>query len=126
VGIWRFFMSKAKNLTKQYRLEQWTSIIQERIKSGKRVEEWCTENNISRDAYYYWLRKVKLAAAMNTAPEPPQLPRVVQLIPPAPVSETHSTGTAIILKINDISLEIQGCASDAIIEKTLKALRNIC
>ena len=119
-------MSKAKKLTKQYRLKQWSSIIQERIKSGKRVNEWCTENDISRDAYYYWLRKVKLAATVNTDPEPLQLPKVVQLIPPTPVHEMHNAGTAIILKVNGISLEIQDCASDAIIEKTLRALRNIC
>jgi transposase-like protein len=119
-------MSKAKKLTTKYRLEQWTSIIQERIKSGKRVDEWCSENGISRDAYYYWLRKVKLTASEKTVPEPPQLPKVVQIIPPAPVCEVHNSGTAIILKVNGITLEIQDCASDSIIEKTLRALRNIC
>lgn len=119
-------MSKAKKLTKQYRLEQWTSIIQERIKSGKRVNEWCSDNNISRDAYYYWLREVKLSAAENTVTESPKLPKVVQLIPPSPECKKHNTGTAIILKVNGISLEIQDCASDTIIEKTLRALRNIC
>lgn len=113
-------MSKAKKLTTKYRLEQWTSIIQERIKSGKRVDEWCSENSISRDAYYYWLRKVKLTDSEL------QLPKVVQLIPPAPVGEKHNAGTAIILRVNGISLEIQDCVSDSIIEKTLHALRNIC
>ncbi len=36
-------MSEAKKLTNKYRLEQWTTIIQERICSGKQVEEWCAE-----------------------------------------------------------------------------------
>lgn len=52
-----------------------------------------------------------------------QLPKVVQLIPPVPVFEKHKTGAAIILKVNDFSLEIQDCASDIIIEKTLRALQ---
>jgi hypothetical protein len=119
-------MSKTRKLTNQYRMEQWISIIQDRVNSGKRVEEWCAENNISRDCYYYWLRKVKLAVAENKAKEAPQLPKVVQLVPPVPVYETSNTGTAIILKVNGISLEIQDCASDSIIEKTLRSLRNIC
>jgi hypothetical protein len=119
-------MSKAKKLTKQYRLEQWTSIIQERIKSGKRVDVWCTENNISRNAYYYWLRIVKLETTENSVPDKPQLPKVVPLIPPMPSYESNNNCTAIILKVNGISLEIQDCASDTIIEKTLRALRNIC
>ncbi|MGB7605000.1 MAG: hypothetical protein WBL93_05930 [Lutisporaceae bacterium] len=55
-------MSDAKKLTNQYRLEQWATIIQECVSSGKLVNDWCAENNISRDKYYYWLRKVKLAA----------------------------------------------------------------
>ena len=119
-------MSKVKKLTSKYRLEQWTSIIQERIKSGKHVDQWCSENGISRDSYYYWLRKVKLATTEKTIPEPTQLPKVVQIIPPAPICEKHNAGTAIILKVNGIALEIQDCASDSIIEKTLRALRNIC
>lgn len=119
-------MSKAKNLTSKYRLEQWTSIIQERINSGKLVDEWCSENGISRNAYYYWLRKVKLAASDKAIQEPPQLPKVVKLTPPVSVCDEHNSGTAIILRVNGFSIEIQDCASDSIIEKTLKALRNIC
>lgn len=120
-------MSEARKLTNKYRLEQWTAIIQERINSGKRVNEWCKENNISRDSYYYWLRKVKLATVKNkTVSETPQLPKVVPLLPPIPVTETRNSGTAIILRANGITLEIQDCASDAIIERTLKVLQRIC
>ena len=119
-------MSKAKKLTAKHRLEQWTSIIQERIRSGKRVDEWCSENGISRNSYYYWLRKVKLTATEKTVPEPPQLPKLVQILPPTPDYEKHNDGTAIILRVNGITLEIQDCASDSIIENTLRALRNIC
>ncbi len=120
-------MSEAKKLTNNYRLEQWSTIIQERISSGKQVEEWCKENNISRDCYYYWLRKVKLAAVQNNAiAEIPLLPKVVPLMPPLPVTESSTSGTAIILRVNGISLEIQDSASDAIIERTLKVLQRIC
>jgi hypothetical protein len=120
-------MSEAKKLTNKYRLEQWTAIIQERINSGKQVEEWCKENNISRDSYYYWLRKVKLEAVQkNEITEVSPLPKVVPLVPPLPVTESSNSGTAIILKVNGISIEIQDSASDAIIERTLKVLQRIC
>lgn len=120
-------MSEAKKLTNKYRLEQWTTLIQERISSGKQVEEWCAENNISRNSYYYWLRKVKLAAVQNKAiTEIPLLPKVVPLVPPLPVAEYSTSGTAIILRVNGISLEIQDTASDVIIERTLKVLQRLC
>ena len=120
-------MSEARKLTNKYRLEQWTAIIQERISSGKQVNEWCAENNISRDSYYYWLRKVKLALAQEKAIiDTPKLPKIVPLLPPLPVCESNDSGAAIILRVNGITLEIQNCASDAIIERTLKVLQRIC
>ncbi|KPU45379.1 hypothetical protein OXPF_10740 [Oxobacter pfennigii] len=75
-------MSEAKKLTDKYRIEQWAIIIRERINSGKQVNEWCAENNISRDSYYYWLRKVKLAAAREKAlTDEPQLSKIVPMVP---------------------------------------------
>lgn len=38
------------------------SIIQDCKASGLRVDDYCTEDNISRNAYYYWLRKIKEAS----------------------------------------------------------------
>lgn len=126
-------MSEAKKITNKYRMEQWTAIIQEQINSGKRVNEWCQEYSISRDSFYYWLRKVKLAlvqnkAAMETpvALQTPQLPKVVPLMPPLPDPAISNSNTAIILRANGITLEIQEGASDVIIERTLKVLQRIC
>lgn len=120
-------MSESRKLTNKYRLEQWTAIIQERISSGKRVDVWCRENNISRDSYYYWLRKVKLSVIKDKPTKPsPQLPKVVPLMPPQSSSEASGSGTAIILRVNGITLEIRNSASDIIIERTLKVLQRIC
>jgi hypothetical protein len=71
-------MSETRKLTNKYRLEQWNAIIQERINSGKCVDVWCKENNITRDSYYYWLRKVKHSVIKKKPAKPsPQLPKVV-------------------------------------------------
>lgn len=37
----------------------WTSRIQNRKLSGLKVKDWCEQNNISRDTYYYWNSKLK-------------------------------------------------------------------
>ena len=55
-------MNEIQTVTKNVRLQQWTSIIQDCKTSGLKVDDYCTEHNISRNAYYYWLRKVKEAA----------------------------------------------------------------
>ena len=51
-----------KLATQQIRIQQWAAIIKDRISSGLKVDDYCRQHDISRDAYYYWLRKVKEAA----------------------------------------------------------------
>ena len=55
-------MNEIQTVTKNVRLQQWASIIQDCKASGLKVDDYCTEHNISRNSYYYWLRKVKEAA----------------------------------------------------------------
>ena len=51
-----------KLATQQFRLQEWAGIFKDRKNSGLKVDEYCQLHHISRDAYYYWLRKVKTAA----------------------------------------------------------------
>ena len=51
-----------KLATTQIRLNEWAAVIKDCKSSGLKVDEYCQQNNLSRDAYYYWLRKVKTAA----------------------------------------------------------------
>ncbi len=56
-------MNDIQTVTQNVILQQWTAIIQDRQTSGLKVDVWyCSEHNISRNAYDYWLRKVKAAA----------------------------------------------------------------
>ena len=59
-------MNDIQTVTQNVRLQQWTAIIQARQASGLKVDDYCSEHNISRNAYYYWLRKVKAAAIENS------------------------------------------------------------
>ncbi len=59
-------MNDIQTVTQNVRLQQWTAIIQDRQASGLKVDDYCSEHNISRNAYYYWLRKVKAAAIENS------------------------------------------------------------
>ena len=45
--------------TRRFRLQEWSRIIQDRIESGLTIEKYCSEHNISRDAYMYWLRQLR-------------------------------------------------------------------
>ena len=46
-----------------YRLQSWVEIIRERQESGLTNKEFCARRGIPEKKYYYWLRKVRAAAA---------------------------------------------------------------
>ena len=45
--------------TKELRLAQWAGIIKEQKQSGLTVKTWCSQNGITKDAYYYWQQKLR-------------------------------------------------------------------
>ena len=51
-----------KLATIQIRTKQWASIIQDCRSSGLKVDDYCEQHSLLRNAYYYWQRKVKEAA----------------------------------------------------------------
>ena len=53
----------ARIATREYRLTQWAQIMQERATSGLKVYEFCEARGISKDAYYYWLRRLRETAS---------------------------------------------------------------
>lgn len=52
--------------TANIRIKQWTAVFKAKAESGLTVDEYCDQNGISRNAYYYWLRKAKTAVLEHT------------------------------------------------------------
>ena len=53
----------------EYRLQSWMEIIRECQESGLSNREFCSQRGISEKTYYYWLRKVRAAAAAVLEPQ---------------------------------------------------------
>ena len=53
----------------EYRLQSWMEIIRECQESGLSNREYCFQRGISEKTYYYWLRKVRAAAATVLEPQ---------------------------------------------------------
>jgi len=43
----------------QKSLELWQHRIADRKISGLNVTDWCKENNLTKHAYYYWLKRIE-------------------------------------------------------------------
>ena len=47
------------SVKQDYQIEKWQHLIKEYQESGMKLKEWCTDNGVSKDQYYYWLNKVR-------------------------------------------------------------------
>jgi putative transposase len=48
-----------REVAAEYRLAKWAQTIQARVQSGRSIKEFCASTGISRNAYFYWQRKLR-------------------------------------------------------------------
>ena len=118
-------MDQVTLVKNQYRLEQWTKLIQQCQSSGLKVHDWCEANGVTHHAYYYWLRKVRKNACQ-------ELPAVSEPAQPATFkklqvqSPSVNTQSAVVIHLPSATLEVQNGASQQTVEAVLLALKSIC
>lgn len=44
---------------RNYSIQQWKAIIQDRNNTNLTVDEYCKQNGLSRNSYFYWLRIIR-------------------------------------------------------------------
>ena len=69
-------MESVIRVRNEYRKQQWMQIIGECQRSGLSNKEYCRQHGISEKSYYYWLRKLRSAAAES-------IPQIVEVEPPS-------------------------------------------
>ena len=47
--------------TTNIRIQHWAAVFKAKAESGLTVDEYCDQNGITRNAYYYWLRRARTA-----------------------------------------------------------------
>lgn len=61
-------MEDILQVREEYRLQQWGQIVQQCRESGMSNRDFCRQNGITEKTYYYWLRKLRMAAAGKDSP----------------------------------------------------------
>jgi transposase-like protein len=118
-----------REVTQKYRLNQWTEIIRECRSSGQTVSKWCTDHDINPKSYYYWLRRVRIAACETLPSIGSENSSIVPVNIPIHKSDTNSadkeSSSDIVLRFGLATLELSNNASPALIENILRALQNV-
>lgn len=68
-------MEDILQVQEEYRLQQWGQIVQQCRESGLSNRDFCRKNGITEKTYYYWLRKLRMAAASQEVPKIVKLER---------------------------------------------------
>lgn len=120
--------------TNQEKLDFWMARIMSCRKSGLSDSGWCRENGIAPSSLYYWIKKLRMEASeIPVANHEMAVPVKQDVVPLHVVGETQSLKdrhvvheTAIVIRLEGVSLEIQNGAHEATITNTINALRKLC
>jgi hypothetical protein len=108
-------------MSKMESVKLWENRIESRKLSGMKVNEWCEKNNVSRDAYYYWHRRIK-DSKEEIAPVFTEV-----LLKREPLISLDKTSKAeITISWKDFSISVSDRNAVAITVELLRKLENIC
>jgi hypothetical protein len=117
--------TNTRKATREYRLSQWTQIIQAKVDSGKTVKDFCQGKGISKDAYYYWQHELREMAAENLEKAEGLREMVpngwMQLIPSRP----NSTPAMIDIEINRCLVKVSTETEPELLKKVCLTLLSL-
>ena len=122
-------MDKVTTVKSQVKLHHWAQLIEECQSSSLTVKEWCSSNNVSKDQYYYWLRKLRKHTVANI---PTVIPNDMD-VPKADVSfsklqvnvPVYTSKATVTIHMADATVEISEGTSQQTIEAVLRALSQL-
>lgn len=103
----------------EYRLAQWAQVIQTRLDSGQNIKDFCQTTGISKNAYFYWQKKLRKKACTElTKTEEPK-----NIVPSGwmqlePKHAQHAKEA--------LDIEINGCHITVNAETDPELLKKVC
>ena len=109
------------------RIKQWCELIEAANRSGVPRKEWLKEKGISKDAYYYWQRKVRRYYAEQNGLMPAVASTDKVSLVEVPVARTTPgmpESPAAIIRIGSMAIEISPNATAEFMESLGRMIRN--
>ena len=112
-------------------LQRWKVLIQDRMNSKLKILEWCEQNNVSKDAYYYWLSKVRteVFAEANSKLNRPIISESNSFVEIQPVASSvvasapNRSRPSAVIRRNCLEIELFDDASTTFIRKLMEAVK---
>lgn len=114
-----------QNMTTEYRISKWTQIMQARINSGQSIQRFCKDSGISRNAYFYWqkrLREIACAELIETDNSKGTAPIGWMQLTSEPLERVKES---LEIEINDCHIVVTNNTDTELLKKICLVLRSI-
>ena len=113
------------HVSKQYKLQQWSELIQDCKSSGLTVEDWCAENGFEKHQYYYRLRKVREAVLLaECKQEVVAIPNVLVEQEQA-MEEVQTTNGELQINIGDTTIHVNDSTPPSLLKMVLEVMHGV-
>ena len=109
-----------RKVAAEYRMTKWKQIIQTRAQSGQSIKDFCTSAGISRNAYFYWQRKLREGVCAELPGKGNESKNSL-----VPSGWTQLASVANRAEAS-VTIEVSGCRITTTAETDLKLLANVC
>lgn len=123
-------------------LSKWTALFHEQRQSGLTIKDWCSQNNVSVYAFFYWKRIAKETYVQSILPgsvPQPQSDQLSCLPDTTPATEKHelynlsnlrdhpspTVPAPITISLDNIRITFDADVADERIFQILKAVRHV-
>ena len=111
-------------LSQDVKMQQWAIMIKTCRESGLSVREWCRQNNISEQSYYYWLKKIRKTVIEQS---PVQEEASITKTSFIPIEYNHSVSeekkvSKIIIKKDDIHIDVPETIAEDLMINIVRSL----
>jgi hypothetical protein len=107
-------------VSKQYRLSQGAAMVKACEESGLQIREWCSQNGVTKDKYYYWKRKLR-----DICIDSMDVPSFVDISAVRHADTASETGASASVNIDGIKVDIYNPATAAFLQNLLEAAKNV-
>ena len=114
------------DLKTQMHMQEWAKLIEARQDSGLTIKDWCQKSNLPESRYYYYLKKLRLAACENLPTENRDESQFALVPNHARISNPVAAArdNAIRITLSNAVVEISGEADESQVKLILGVLLN--
>jgi hypothetical protein len=116
-----------KKAATEYRMIQWTQVLQERAASGESIKRFCERKGISKHTYLYWQKKLREAACNQlVSQQETQNPPVPSGWAVCEATATEPKSGVITVEIGKYRITVSENTNAELLAKTCKVLSPLC